>query len=452
MKKIIILIFGVLSIFTIRVGGQTLIPKMQFILNLDYARFQYDEQNGFLEIYYSFYPKHLTYVFQDGKFRGGVILTTKVRDKVTGKLAVDDKRTLKIAEADTNGVWYQFPFISKLNSELPNGDYILEVMSSDSLNFSRRDSIKLNLKIEPYGSKLTSSDIELCRRISSSSDKTGLFYKNSLEVVPYPPLIFGSSTIPVLFYYAELYHVDVGMSYTVTTEILNAKGESIRHHSRQKSYPAANSIEVGTTPISSYPSGKYIFRLSVSDDKQNTLFTTDKLFYIYNPHIELAQREKEKKKYSEMSDEQLNREFQYAQYLATPLEIKMFESLNSFNAKMNFLSEFWNKVAQGRGDLPPVSRNAYLARAEQANEKFKAMGKKGWETDQGRVFMLYSQPDEIERVPSEAGSKPYEVWKYFKIENGVEFVFVEMGYGVMQLVHSTKRGELWDDNWIRYIK
>jgi GWxTD domain-containing protein len=151
-------------------------------------------------------------------------------------------------------------------------------------------------------------------------------------------------------------------------------------------------------------------------------------------------------------DSLINLEFQYAQYLATPLEIKMFKSLNSFNAKTKFLLQFWNKIAKGRGDLPPITRNAYLARAQQANKRFKAMGKKGWETDQGRVFMIYSQPDEIERVPSESGSKPYEVWKYFKIENGVEFVFAEMGYGVMQLVHSTKRGELWDDNWMRYIK
>ncbi len=453
MKKIITAsTLLVLSLFTARVGAQTIIPKIQFLLNLDYARFQYDEQNGFLEIYYSFYPKHLTYVFKDGKYRGGVILTTKIRDKATGKLAVDEKQTLKIAEADTNGVWYKFPFISKLDSEIPNGDYVLEVMSSDSLNFSRCDSIKLNLKIEPYGSELTSSDIELCRRIVSSADKTGLFYKNSLEVVPYPPLIFGSSTVPVLFYYTELYHVNVGMNYTVETEILNAKGELIRHHSKQRKYPAANSIEVGTTPISLYPSGKYIFRLSVSDEKQNALFKTNKLFYIYNPHIELALQQKEKEKYSEISAEDLDLEFQYARYLATPLEIKMFESLNSFNAKRFFLLEFWPKVAKGRGDLPPVTRNGYLARARQANKKFKAMGKKGWETDQGRVFMIYSQPDEIERVPSESESKPYEVWKYYKIENGVEFVFVEMGYGLMELVHSTKRGELWDDNWMRYIK
>jgi hypothetical protein len=37
--------------------------------------------------------------------------------------------------------------------------------------------------------------------------------------------------------------------------------------------------------------------------------------------------------------------------------------------------------------------------------------------------------------------------------NGVQFVFVEKsGFGDCELVHSTKRGELEDSGWMRFIQ
>ena len=46
-----------------------------------------------------------------------------------------------------------------------------------------------------------------------------------------------------------------------------------------------------------------------------------------------------------------------------------------------------------------------------------------------------------------------EIWHYYAIENGVDFVFVDRtGFGEYQLVHSTKRGELRDDDWQRFLQ
>ena len=39
------------------------------------------------------------------------------------------------------------------------------------------------------------------------------------------------------------------------------------------------------------------------------------------------------------------------------------------------------------------------------------------------------------------------------VENGVEFDFVDRsGFGEYQLVNSTKRGEMRDDDWQRYLQ
>ncbi len=454
MKKKICLVLAT-ALFSFKLFSQTLSPEMPFLLNLDYSRFLYDEKAGYLEIYYGFHPQHISFNYTDNKFQGGVILSTKIIDKKTQKFVVNDHSLLQIAEEDTGALWYQYPFINKYNYVLPNGDYILEVTAADSLGSSRIDSIKLELKIEPFGTKLTISDIELCKNIISSDKKDDQFFKNSLEVVPYPSLIFGSVTIPAMFYYAEIYNLEANLDYTIKTEIVNSKGSVIRQKSTLKKFPSANSIDVGTLPTTSYSSGTYFFRFTILDDKEEVLTKVDKLFYIYNPHIEMALQESmalERESFKKMTDEELDKEFNYAGYIATELEDKVFEGLELSQAKSDFLYEFWLKASKGRGEYPPIKRFEYLERARAADEKFKIFGKKGWQSDQGRVFMIFSEPDEIDRVPSDAGTKPHEIWRYFSIERGVEFIFIEMGYGVYRLVHSTKRGELQDINWQQYLR
>lgn len=88
-----------------------------------------------------------------------------------------------------------------------------------------------------------------------------------------------------------------------------------------------------------------------------------------------------------------------------------------------------------------------------ATERYSNYTRKGWRTDRGRVFILYGKPDEVERHPSEGVIKPYEIWYYYQIENGVQFVFVDKnGFSDYELVHSTKRGEFTDEGWERYLQ
>ncbi|GBD89470.1 hypothetical protein BMS3Abin04_00175 [bacterium BMS3Abin04] len=80
------------------------------------------------------------------------------------------------------------------------------------------------------------------------------------------------------------------------------------------------------------------------------------------------------------------------------------------------------------------------------------MQKKGFKTDRGRVYLEYGPPDQIDRYPNQTGQKPYEVWQYQSIEGGVIFIFADLtGYSDYELLTSTKRGEVRDDNWQRRI-
>ena len=94
----------------------------------------------------------------------------------------------------------------------------------------------------------------------------------------------------------------------------------------------------------------------------------------------------------------------------------------------------------------------YLRKIKECNITYKALSKEGWQTDRGRVYLIYGQPSEIERYPNQTETRPYEIWYYHDIEGGVQFVFGDLtGFGDQTLLHSTKRGELHDPAWERRI-
>ena len=215
-------------------------------------------------------------------------------------------------------------------------------------------------------------------------------------------------------------------------------------------------MEAGMTNVASIPSGKYRLRLILADEKGNGVAQTEKQFFLYNPHIQPDQKAAASLKASElagMSADEMADEYQKARYLATDQENKTFSQITSEEGRREFLGKFWSEIEAGRQGKAPVMRAVYLQRVGSANVRFRAMGRDGWRTDRGRVLMIYAEPDEIERFPSGQNNKPYEMWHYYSIENGVEFIFVDRsGFGDYILVHSTKRGELQDTEWQRYLQ
>ena len=48
----------------------------------------------------------------------------------------------------------------------------------------------------------------------------------------------------------------------------------------------------------------------------------------------------------------------------------------------------------------------------------------------------------------EIDARAYKIWFYDQVEGGVEFVLVDrLGFGNYELVHSTKKGEIYNPDW-----
>jgi GWxTD domain-containing protein len=70
----------------------------------------------------------------------------------------------------------------------------------------------------------------------------------------------------------------------------------------------------------------------------------------------------------------------------------------------------------------------YFLRVNIANQNFSTLSQDGWQTDQGRIFIKFGEPDDIERHPFERNSPPFEVWRYYNLRK--VFVFLDRtGFG-----------------------
>jgi GWxTD domain-containing protein len=457
MIRYFIRVLGFIYVFLpLAYSSQTIIPKLALDINVDYSRFYYSETEGCLEIYYSVYPSLVTLNNESGIFQGAVEIHTVIRNKLNDTLMLDHQAALSVVVPDTSNEAYRKPFVAKVSIALPFGTYSMEVFGKDKQNRKRKASAKLIIQITSLTSSPAISDIDLCSNISSSTNVKDPFYKNTYEVVPNPSLFFGLTVSPVVFSYVELYHLDTSKAYTIKTQILDSKNTVILEKSRNRSFRVKNAVDVGTLKITTINSGKYKFSLALSDESGKEIIHTEKSIYIYNPNVSTHFDYLMSAKSAElmgMTDDELISEFTKARYIALDQEIRTFEKISSVSGHREFLAKFWADVERRTAGLTDLTRNVYLQRILTANERYRIYTKEGWKTDRGRVYMLYAEPDEIERFPSVDNSKPYEIWHYNQMEGSVVFIFIDnSGFGNYLLVHSTKRGELQDENWQEYLK
>lgn len=218
---------------------------------------------------------------------------------------------------------------------------------------------------------------------------------------------------------------------------------------------ANNSIvKVGFINLNKYPTGIYNLVLNLLDEKNNPISNSTKKFYFYNPNIENEELAKSISKnyisseFVTLNEEECDKNFEYSKYIATPKEIDLYKTLNNLESKQKFLFEFWQKR-----DLEPITpqneyKEIYLERANFVNSNYGNKFKEGYKSDRGRIYLLYGKPDRIDNFTNESTLKPYQIWHYEGIEGGVYFIFGDiMGISDLELLHSTKRGEVYDLNW-----
>lgn len=80
----------------------------------------------------------------------------------------------------------------------------------------------------------------------------------------------------------------------------------------------------------------------------------------------------------------------------------------------SLIAAFWRRRDPTPGTEQNELRDEFYRRVKFAEARFAITGvsKAGWETDRGRIYIVYGPPQEVHHRLEETGSSPYEVWLY----------------------------------------
>lgn len=433
----------------------------KFRVEFDYGRYSYDDTANYFEVYYSFYQAAMKAVDEGGQKSVKGLLTITVRDLKTADTTVHRDYQFRTVLPDSGSAASK-SLVGNLGFVLPFGAYECVLTGTDQNMPSQVDSFKFQFQMLPLpNDKFYISDLQFAQSIRKSEDQSSLFYKNTYEVVPNPANLYGEA-MPVLYYYAEIYNINVNAQSEVLRldqVVLNSRDHQVYHKSKYISRKNSSVVEAGAINVNKLPTGTYTMLLTVADTTQNLKALMSKKFFVFNASIAdtIAEKGGEagfmSSEFAAMGEEELAEVFSISKYVATKAEINKWGSITDLDGKRNFMFNFWKDRDRDLSTPENEYKRDYFKRVSSANSQFGTFQKKGWQTDRGRVFIMYGEPSEIERHPNEVDTKPYEVWLYHNMEGGVEFVFGDLtGFSDYMLLHSTLRGELRDDNWVRKVK
>ncbi len=430
--------------------------QSKFKVDFDYSRFFYNDSTGYMEIYYSYYEPLMKISAEGNNTVIKGTLRVQLLNKKTNNYVVDKGYRFN-TPIDTTQKDRTNYLTGKIAYLIPFGEYKLTLIGGDANMPQSVDSTSTDLVIANIPQdRISISDVELATNIKQDGDKASSFYKNTFEVIPNPNSLYGQG-VPVLYFYSELYNINRNIKsdhLRVDQILLNSNNKTVYRKSKLIPRTTRSAVDVGAINITKMPSGTYSLVVAASDtlDKM-TVYATKKLF-IYNPSIidsqstQLAAKDVMSSEFATMSEEEIDERYDQSKYIATSDETDQWDKLSDLQAKRKFLFDFWKKRNQANNYNTPDFKKDYFERVDEANMKFGNVQRKGWKTDRGRVLLMYGHPSEIERHPNQVDTKPYEIWYYNELEGGVVFVFADLtGFSDYQLIHSTKRGELRDDNW-----
>ena len=456
-KFLFVLLFLVIN-QSFELHSQTRSQKNFISFDMDYATFRSSKGMVHLEIYL-LVPRAEFKFIQDGeKYHSNHNIDVRVLSN-DSLLASDNWDRIDRTD-DLNSILPTQLLPDFSDFILPPGSYDLLVTVTDkNTGISGNRQVELVLTEYEEG-ELIISDLQFATNIEEV-EKKGIFTKYGRNVIPNASSTYGIE-IPILYIYCEIYNFEsvegeelsnYQVKYSVTD--LNGK-EMISPEPKVLKKPGNSTIEMGGLNVVSLKSKGYYFRIKVTDLATGAVATRSKKYFVYRPGDtqELVDADLNsnfgtgsyvESIYSEMTLKELDDEWAIMKILARRDEKKLYDGSDE-EGRRQVMMNYWQARKDG------ITRDEFMQRATIAKQQWSGL-RPGWKTDRGRVMITYGKPDEIERETPGMNTRSFEVWRYFGLDGGIEFVFVDkQGFSDYELVHSTARNELQDFNWIRWIK
>lgn len=409
--------------------------------SLDVCFYQGAEKETQLELYYSVPSNELTFNnASENNHIASISILLKVinsNNEVVISKSKENKMRVTSVEATKST---RIGLIDQMIIDLLPGDYNLEIEVADN-NSGLVSTISNLLRVPTFNSDLEISTIQLASLISSEK-KNISFIKGNKIVIPNPSRKYNYKT-SLLYIYYEIYNlvisdVDSQSVFESSLLVVNQLSDSLIYTDAQTfAFSGTSCVQSKTLDIRDLEPGNYWISVSVTDVISGKTIIEKNKFIIHNPLII--------DETLPMTEEDIEEYRDQIRYFATWDELELYDKLNN-EGKRNFLINFWQK----RDRSPETPENEFMqdafARINYANNNFND----GLNSDMGRVFIIYGQPDEIDNQAMSINIKPYIIWDYFATGTGKQqFVFVDKaGNHIYTLVHSTVETEIQNSNWM----
>ncbi|MFQ5648776.1 MAG: GWxTD domain-containing protein [bacterium] len=343
------------------------------------------------------------------KYTVDVTILNSAGEKVDAKDFGDKVMLATIDEVNSREKF----MMSRVTFELPPDQYQVVVKVED-VETRRSSQTTGRVELRQYSDdELRVSDILFLDDIRRGEDGKLIFQ---------PRVSSMQSKHAKILVYFEVYNVAPTDSFWVEYEVLSADDSVAlvdKYWSKSERRITQNFIDIQGETLSH---GDYRVKVKIKYQGK-----TRKIEKSFNWHLEGLPG------YFSNIDEAI----EVLKYLTSNQEYEYLRNLEEEDKHVEFLN-FWKR----RDPTPETSENElldeYYGRVAYANSNFAQMGKVGWKTDRGWVYVLLGPPDNINRRPYNNRTSPgktvkaIQVWVYYKYNRQLVF-FDDNGFGAYRL-------------------
>jgi GWxTD domain-containing protein len=452
------------NVLLIALGMCLLSLKASITANFNYGIFNVPKQNSFIESYITIIGRSAYHQSVSGGYQASVNIKVNIY-KAADIIKTNSYNLLSPVDKDTT---HFSNFIDDQRYALSNGTYVFELTLTDNNDPNKKSfSLKETFTIDYNESALLGSTIQILESYSKASSPTVLT-KSGYDLIPYNVNYFPQNLNKLSFYF-ESYNADTVLGknknfiyrYYVQNKEDLKKIEGLIAFKKQ-SAAKVNPI-LASLDISNLESGNYYLVIEMRDEK-NILQLEKKWFFQRSKPVTKAMAYKVQRTANEFFGDYSNADtlkmFVESLWPVSQSDEREWEINQTIRKDpmmmKNFIVDFWTKRA---GDtLDPLQMwLSYYAEVKKAHQLFHCGKQQGYYTDRGRVYLQYGPPNQRVQQPSEPNAYPYEIWQYYRIKDKVtgqfysnkKFVFVNANIAdnCYKLIHSTMRGEPYDDKW-----
>jgi len=252
----------------------------------------------------------------------------------------------------------------------------------------------------------------------------------AVSVVPNPTHRFPDKGLEALYVYYEGYNLSPDSeTYRVRAAIVRTRAGKpdtlVRTKPLSKPKRGTNVAYALGVSVAGVEPGAYTFGLELTDPATKKSVTESRDFAIGSTAPEPIAAGPGLDSLTPLEQKYVDQ----IQYLATPNQIAQYKALSDIG-KRAFLAKFW-----GVRNLAEFSR-----RMETADGRFQRPKVRGFNTDRGRIYVKYGEPDAIEQKVVEAETRPREYWHYYN--TGYVFIFIDLsGDANYRLAWTNAKGE-----------